>query len=258
MARNSEKAQSMLYRFRASQAADSGLLPTSSTRRPKAASTIDTVPACEKFRGQILRDVSRKLLKIQDESLSDAQLRDLNDEINKLMKEKWSWERRIRELGGPNYMRSAGGVMFDEQGNMMSDTGGKGYRYFGRAKELPGVKEMFERAAKRQARKDKGGAEDDEVGVKGGGLDRRGCDARYFGYRDESGREGEALLRYERRKEREAEKRLAEKAEESEDEEWQPLPGDAGDGIRWRLPTVDEVNEELVRRRGERLLEGLG
>ncbi|RMZ90587.1 hypothetical protein DV736_g2183, partial [Chaetothyriales sp. CBS 134916] len=108
MARNSEKAQSMLYRFRATQASESGLLPTSSTRRPKAPSTIGTIPACEKFRGQILRDVSRKLLKIQDESLSDAQVRDLNDEINKLMKEKWSWERRIKELGGPSYGRGVG------------------------------------------------------------------------------------------------------------------------------------------------------
>ncbi|RMD40774.1 hypothetical protein DV735_g4376, partial [Chaetothyriales sp. CBS 134920] len=82
----------MLYRFRATQASESGLLPTSSTRRPKAPSTIATIPACEKFRGQIVREVSRKLLKIQDESLSDAQVRDLNDEINRLMREKWGWE----------------------------------------------------------------------------------------------------------------------------------------------------------------------
>ncbi|RMZ82434.1 hypothetical protein DV737_g2091, partial [Chaetothyriales sp. CBS 132003] len=157
----SEKAQSMLYRFRATQASESGLLPTSSTRRPKAPSTVSTIPACEKFRGQILRDVSRKLLKIQDESLSDAQVRDLNDEINKLMKEKWSWERRIKE-------------------------------YYGRAKELPGVKEMLERAAKKQARRaaagkrGDGGEDGDEDG--GGGradLQRRGLDARYFGWGDD-------------------------------------------------------------------------
>ena len=254
MARNSEKAQSMLYRFRAQEASSSGLLPTSGTRRPKAPSTIATIPACEKFRGQILRDVSRKLLKIQDESLSDAQLRDLNDEINKLQKEKWGWERRIRELGGPNYMRSAGGVMFDEQGNAIDGGGGgKGYRYFGRAKELPGVKEMFERAAKRQAR---GGKDEDEDGEKARRreINRRNLDARYFGF----GKEEEVLLRYETKKEREAVKRLEGRVEESEDDEWEPLPGDGGDGVRWRLPTVEEVQAELVERRKRALLENLG
>jgi hypothetical protein len=35
----------------------------------------------------------------------------------------------------------------------------KGYRYFGQAKELPGIKEVFERAAKRRVT---GGDNDDE------------------------------------------------------------------------------------------------
>ncbi|KAJ9653614.1 NineTeen Complex (NTC) component, partial [Neophaeococcomyces mojaviensis] len=154
MARNSEKAQSMLFRFRASQAQESGLLPTAGQRRPKAVSTVSAIPLAEKWRSQVLKEVSRKITKIQDESLSDAQLRDLNDEINKLMKEKWSWERRIKELGGPNYGRGGLGGMgtvFDDQGREVPG-GGKGYRYFGRARELPGVKEMFERATKKRVR----------------------------------------------------------------------------------------------------------
>lgn len=36
-------------------------------------------------------------------SLSDYQVRDLNDEINKLMGQKYHWEKRIVELGGPDY-----------------------------------------------------------------------------------------------------------------------------------------------------------
>lgn len=36
-------------------------------------------------------------------SLSDYQVRDLNDEINKLLREKSHWERRIRQLGGAIY-----------------------------------------------------------------------------------------------------------------------------------------------------------
>jgi hypothetical protein len=254
----------MLYRFRASQAAESGLLPTASTRRPKAPSTIATIPACEKFRGQILRDVSRKITKIQEESLSDFQIRDLNDEINKLMKEKWGWERRIRELGGPNYMRGAGGVVFDEQGREMADGGsGKGYRYYGRARELPGVKEMFERAAKRRMRKDdeQSGDEDGEGGKRrktDKQIDRRNLDANYFGFGLDE--EDGSLLRYERRKEKEAYERVAKLAEEEEasDEGWEPLPGDSGDGVGWRLPTMEEVQEELMDRRRKQVLDKLG
>lgn len=260
MARNSEKAQSMLYRFRASQAAESGLLPTSGTRRPKAPSSISTIPAAEKFRGQILRDVSRKITKIQDESLSDFQVRDLNDEINKLMKEKWGWERRIRELGGPNYMRGAGGTVFDEQGREMQGAGGgKGYRYFGRARSLPGVAEMFERAAKRRV---KGDEESDEEGEGGKGkkerhIDRRNLDATYFGFGLDE--EDGTLLRYERRKEKEAVEQVGKLAEDdAADDGWEPLPGDAGDGQGWRLPTLDEVQEELMARRRKQVLEKLG
>ena len=35
--------------------------------------------------------------------LGEFKLRDLNDEINKLLREKGHWEERIVELGGPDY-----------------------------------------------------------------------------------------------------------------------------------------------------------
>lgn len=40
--------------------------------------------------------------------------------------------------------------------------------------------------------------------------------------------------------------------------EWVELPGDAGDGIRWRVPSLEEVEEELVERRRRKMLEKLG
>jgi hypothetical protein len=64
-ARNEEKAQSMLYRFREAQAAELGL-GTRSDRRPKMASTCKSLRECERWRGEILREISRKVSKIQD------------------------------------------------------------------------------------------------------------------------------------------------------------------------------------------------
>ena len=169
------------------------------------------------------------------------------------MKEKWGWERRIRELGGPNYMRGGGGTVFDAEGREVEGGGGgKGYRYFGRARELPGVKEMFERAAKKRVRDTDGDGEGDARKE----INRRNLDARYFGFGND---EDEGLLRYERRKEREAVERVGKMGEqEEEDAEWEPLPGDVGDGVRWALPTLEEVQEELMDRRRKQLLDKLG
>lgn len=73
-------------------------------------------------------------------SLTDYEIRDLNDEINQLMREKRHWETQIVNLGGANYKR-AQTSMFDDDGKEVPGT--RGYKYFGRARELPGVKEMF-------------------------------------------------------------------------------------------------------------------
>ena len=35
--------------------------------------------------------------------LGEFKIRDLNDEINKLLREKLAWEERILEIGGPDY-----------------------------------------------------------------------------------------------------------------------------------------------------------
>ncbi|KAI9659292.1 MAG: NineTeen Complex (NTC) component [Bathelium mastoideum] len=249
MARNSEKAQSMLFRFRAAQAASLGILDAGRTRRPKAITSVDSVPTCEKWRGQVLKEISRKVTKIQDPSLSDYQLRDLNDEINKLMREKYMWEVQIRQLGGPNYMR--GGRLVDADGREVPG-GGKGYRYFGRARELPGVKEMFEVTRSK--------AEDEEEGrpmEKRADL-RRAVDAAYYGYNlDEE--DGE-LLAYEARVEKENYERLLAEADllntgsdmgRKRDQEWEEIPD-------WRVPTAEEVQEELLDREKRRLLDKIG
>ncbi|KAK5129121.1 NineTeen Complex (NTC) component [Meristemomyces frigidus] len=247
MARNAEKAQSMLFRFRAQQASDLGILDINKTRRPKAISQQEHIPTCERWRGQVLKEISRKITKIQDPALSDYQIRDVNDELNRLFREKWQWEMRIRDLGGPNYMRG-GGRMTDDEGRVI-EGGGKGYRYFGRAKELPGVKELFEAATRKPA--------EEKEGKRGGEVRhdlRVKVDAGYYGYNLDE--EDGTLLDFEAQKEREALETLMGE-DERVDPEWEALPGDAGDGVTWKLPTADEVEVELLERRKRKLLDKL-
>lgn len=144
MARNQEKAQSMLYRFREAQASSLGLTPKP-TRRPRLASSVTSLKECEKWRGEVIREISRKVAKIQDFGLTDFEVRDLNDEINKLLREKVHWEKQILALGGANYMRAVPSMLGGDAG-----IGGRGYKYFGRAKDLPGVKEMFNKTREQE------------------------------------------------------------------------------------------------------------
>lgn len=57
--------------------------------------------------------------------LTDYEVRDLNDEINKLLREKRHWENQIIALGGANYRRNV--AMLDDDGKEVPGT--KGYKY---------------------------------------------------------------------------------------------------------------------------------
>ncbi|KAG9105068.1 NineTeen Complex (NTC) component [Ceratobasidium sp. 370] len=181
MARNEEKAQSMLYRFREAQAAELGLAQKGD-KRPRMASACKSLRDCERWRGEILREISRKVSKIQDAGLTDYEVRDLNDEINRLMREKRHWENQIVALGGANYRRNV--AMLDDDGKEVPGT--RGYKYFGRAKELPGVKELFQRNTEKEDEENKVYAYYKKYLNQGPG---------YFGDFDE---DDEELLRYEK------------------------------------------------------------
>lgn len=58
----------MLFRFREAQAAELGLSGRTD-RRPRVASSCTDLRQCERWRGEILRDISRKVSKIQDGEL---------------------------------------------------------------------------------------------------------------------------------------------------------------------------------------------
>ena len=133
MARNEEKALGMLNKWTTMKREHAMGINTQNTRRPYLSSECDDRLMAEKWRRQILGEISRKVTKIQNASLGESRIRDLNDEINKLLREKGHWERRIKELGGPDHRRSAP-TTYDAQGRELQ--GGRGYKYFGRLREI--------------------------------------------------------------------------------------------------------------------------
>lgn len=133
------------------------------------ASECGDLQKCDKWRLQIVREIAKKVAQIQNAGLGEYRIRDLNDEINKLLREKGHWEVRIRELGGPDYAR-VGPKMLDHEGKEVP--GNRGYKYFGAAKDLPGVRDLFEREPPLPPRKTRAELMKD-------------IDADYYGYRDD-------------------------------------------------------------------------
>lgn len=72
-------------------------------KRPYLAELCNDVHEAERWRGQVIREIGKNVLLIQNQSLEEHKIRDINDQINKLMREKYHWERRIVELGGTDH-----------------------------------------------------------------------------------------------------------------------------------------------------------
>lgn len=226
-------------------------------RRPFIANECDSLEKAEKFRLDIVGEVSRKVTQIQNPGLGEFRIRDLNDEINKLIREKRHWEERILELGGPDFNKR-GPKMLDHEGKEVP--GNRGYKYFGAARDLPGVRELFEKKPPKPAR------------LTRGDLARR-VNADYYGYRDEDGgtvtqlemvAEKEAI---EQAKQEEPSNEGEKQARDEEDiyacEQQVIIDSDEeGMDIEWEegeesvaVPTQQEIEEMLVRRRKKELLE---
>lgn len=140
MARNQEKAMSTLNRWidqrRVIDTSGSSLTPTA--RFP---SECRSVKECEVSRSQIVRRISSLISQIQDSTLGEQRVRDLNDEINRSLRSKYAWETQILKLGGPDYRSMSTGLTMSEG---IEIPGQGGYKYYGAAKDLPGVRELLE------------------------------------------------------------------------------------------------------------------
>lgn len=141
-------------------------------KRPYLATQCEHVADAERYRKQIISEISEGIKKIQNPGMGEHALRDLNDGINKLIREKFHWNRRIKELGGKDYNREERKAMAEAEAQGGSTgvdgkedpqlaiglalKGSGGYRYFGAAKELPGVKELFARHAAKITKRKRG------------------------------------------------------------------------------------------------------
>mmetsp|Transcript_3532 Transcript_3532/g.13510 ORF Transcript_3532/g.13510 Transcript_3532/m.13510 type:complete len:310 (-) Transcript_3532:30-959(-) len=103
---------------------------------------IRSVRGAESIRHKIIQNIAAKLHLIQNAAHGESKLRDLNDSINDLLKEKEKYEQRIVDLNGPDYRKEEEkSIPMEERDTITVD----GYHYFGAAKLLPGVRELFEK-----------------------------------------------------------------------------------------------------------------
>ena len=112
-----------------------------SFRKPNIASDVKDLAECERWRGQLVRQMQGKIAQIQNGMLGEHKIRELNDEINRLMREKSNWERQIMSLGGAAHHSSV--PLTDADGKVV--VGPNGYVYFGAARNLPGVRDLLEK-----------------------------------------------------------------------------------------------------------------
>lgn len=233
-------------------------------RRPTSALDEVNWRRAERWRNQVIKEVAKMVAQIQNAGLGEFKIRDLNDDINKLLREKDAWEDRIKELGGPDY-KKVGPKMLDKEGKEVP--GSSGYKYFGAAKDLPGVKELFEAEEIQSKRKTRAELLKD-------------IDVDYYGYLDD---EDNLLVPREQICEAEARKRLIDEfnlkllsgeiarlaqSEQDEDEEmdddieeFSEMPSIDGGRpkskkkqIHIQVPSQQEVAQALLDRKKKELL----
>ena len=263
MARSSEKAMALLNRFVAAKRDVEHPRAAQQQRRPHLASLVTELPEAEKWRRATLRDVGRLLSAIQNGAMGEHAVREMNDQINKLLREKGHWERQIKALGGPDYDKEAGGRVKDADGRYAMGAaagssrggggrGGQEYYYFGAAKELPGVRELYERKGREERKR-------------GRGELARLVDCEYYGMRDD---EDGLLQRVERKAEKKQRKELERKWEQqrqqgsSEVEAGQQKEAAAAEGGGWEdqlgmhveLPGKEQLEAAILVKKKQELL----
>jgi len=260
MARNEEKAQLMMNKWvTMKKQFNAGV----SERRPYLATDCDNLTDAERWRRDIVREITKKVAEIQNAGLGEHRIRDINDAINKLIREKGHWQRRIRDLGGPDY-NALEPKSFDADGRELP--GGGGYKYFGAARELPGVRELFNQEAPQKARRTRGNM-------------YKGITPDYYGFRDEDDgvlvakesaaekrflAEADAEYRQERKRRRDAGEAVDDKESDEDDDEFLAVIEGATKATKAQfkayvpVPSQEEISDAILTAKKARMLEMLG
>lgn len=125
---------------------------------------IKTVRTGESIRHRIIENIAERIHLVQNAAHGEHRLRDLNDSINDLLKEKEKVEDKIKSLNGPDY-RKLDEKFLEGRDIITVD----GYHYFGAAKLLPGVNELLGK---------------NYVSKSESKLDYKGIDGEYFGFNE--------------------------------------------------------------------------
>jgi len=149
------------------------------------ASECEHLSDAEYYRTQINREVIGMIAKIQNAALGEHTIRDLNDEINRKFREKHHWNKRIFQLssGTVDYNKTERSAQIEEGDvQFLAETNngkrhGPTYRYFGAAKDLPGVKELLEKQQEKMRSMNRKKRGPNEI--------YRHVGVVYFGWRDE-------------------------------------------------------------------------
>ena len=215
------------------------------SRRPNIAENTKDLAQCERWRGQIVRNMSNKIAQIQNGMLGEHKIRELNDDINRLMREKSHWERQITSLGGAAHHSAV--QLTDADGKVV--VGPNGYVYFGAARNLPGVRELLEKQQSEIKKRTKADLYEDIS-----------CD--YYGFRDD---DDGLLIRLEKEAEARNTSIAVKRWESLESNAKKPrnsagiLKTSTGDLVTAHipLPTEDEMKALILQRRKQALKEQL-
>ncbi|KAH3676513.1 hypothetical protein WICPIJ_009063 [Wickerhamomyces pijperi] len=141
MSRKSDKSNTILFRLQEQQAAKGGYKDYNSLKRPTNPFKITSIKDLQGFKKVILQDLNDKINRINNASLglSDYQILELNSDINGLLKQKWNYEKQIRDLNGVGSDRY---VNVNKDTALVNSLKINGVRYFGLAKNLEDIQKL--------------------------------------------------------------------------------------------------------------------
>lgn len=147
MSRNIDKANSTLAKYQEQQANEGGgYKDYSRYKRPKRVASVTNYKEAIQWRLQLINEFKVLNTRSFDPSVNEDDLREINDKLNALVQEKKRWDWHINKK-----LKSNGKMGKDSRDGFV--IGGKlvlGKRYFGRAIELPEIRDYIEEQKRKQ------------------------------------------------------------------------------------------------------------